>query len=45
MVLIATLNATLVTSGGRSTGFLAVLLLCVYSIFAMALYLSPPAAG
>jgi Ca2+:H+ antiporter len=43
MVLIATLNATLVTNSGRSTWFVGVLLLWVYAIFAMTLYLLPPA--
>jgi Ca2+:H+ antiporter len=42
MVLIATLTATLVTNGGRSTWFVGVLLLMVYSIFAMTLYMLPP---
>jgi Ca2+:H+ antiporter len=42
MMLIATLTATLVTSGGRSAWFVGVLLLMVYTIFAMTLYLLPP---
>ncbi len=42
MVLIATLTATLVTSGGRSAWFVGVLALMVYMIFAMTLYLLPP---
>jgi Ca2+:H+ antiporter len=41
MILIATLTAALVTSGGRSTWFVGVLLLMVYLTFAMTLYLLP----
>jgi Ca2+:H+ antiporter len=44
MMLVATLTASLVTNGGRSAWFVGVLLLMVYSIFAMTLYLLPPAA-
>ncbi len=43
MILIATLTATLVTNSGRSAWFLGVLVLIVYLIFAMTLYLLPPA--
>ncbi|HEY5908074.1 MAG TPA: calcium/proton exchanger, partial [Vicinamibacteria bacterium] len=42
MILIATLTAALVTSSGRSTWFVGVLMLMVYLIFAMTLYLLPP---
>jgi Ca2+:H+ antiporter len=42
MLLIAALAAALVTSGGRSAWFVGVLLLMVYSIFALTLYLLPP---
>jgi len=42
MMLIATMTATLVTSGGRSAWFVGVLVLAVYLIFAMTLYLLPP---
>ena len=42
MMLIATLTATLVTNGGRSTWFVGTLVLMVYVIFAMTLYLLPP---
>jgi Ca2+:H+ antiporter len=42
MMLIATLTATLVTNGGRSTWFVGALVLMVYLIFAMTLYLLPP---
>ncbi|MDD5199944.1 MAG: calcium/proton exchanger [Terrimicrobiaceae bacterium] len=42
MIFIATLAASLVTSSGRSAWFVGVLLLMVYSIFAMTLYLLPP---
>jgi Ca2+:H+ antiporter len=42
MILIAVLTASLVTNSGRSAWFVGVLLLMVYSIFAMTLYLLPP---
>ena len=42
MMLIATLTASLVTSSGRSTWFVGVLVLMVYLIFAMTLYVLPP---
>ena len=44
MMLIAALTAVLVTNSGRSTWFVGVLVLMVYAIFAMTLYLLPPAA-
>jgi Ca2+:H+ antiporter len=44
MMLIATLTASLVTNNGRSAWFVGVLVLMVYLIFAMTLYLLPPAA-
>jgi Ca2+:H+ antiporter len=44
MMLIATLTAALVTSGGRSAWFVGLLLLMVYFTFAMTLYLLPPPA-
>jgi len=44
MVLIAALTASLVTNGGRSNWFVGVLVLMVYLIFAVTLYLLPPAA-
>ena len=44
MMFIATMTASLVTNGGRSAWFVGVLLLMVYSIFAMTLYLLPPQA-
>lgn len=43
MMLIATLTASLVTNGGRSAWFVGVLVIMVYLIFAMTLYLLPPA--
>jgi len=43
-MLIATLTASLVTNSGRSAWFVGVLVLMVYVIFAMTLYLLPPAA-
>jgi Ca2+:H+ antiporter len=42
MMFIATMTAALVTNSGRSAWFVGVLLLMVYSIFAMTLYLLPP---
>ena len=42
MMLIATMAASFVTNSGRSAWFVGVLLLMVYSIFAMTLYLLPP---
>lgn len=44
MMLIAALSAALLTAGGRSTWFLGVLVLMVYAIFALTLYVLPPAA-
>jgi Ca2+:H+ antiporter len=43
MMLIATLTASLVTNSGRSAWFVGVLVMMVYLIFAMTLYLLPPA--
>ena len=43
MIFIATITAALVTNSGRSAWFVGVLLLMVYLIFAMTLYLLPPA--
>jgi Ca2+:H+ antiporter len=43
MIFIATITAALVTNNGRSAWFVGVLLLMVYAIFAMTLYLLPPA--
>jgi Ca2+:H+ antiporter len=43
MMLIAALTASLVTNSGRSAWFIGVLVLVVYLIFAMTLYLLPPA--
>jgi Ca2+:H+ antiporter len=45
MMLIATITASMVTTGGRSAWFVGVLALTVYLIFAMTLYLLPPAAA
>jgi Ca2+:H+ antiporter len=42
MMLIAAMTAALVTNSGRSAWFVGVLLIMVYSIFAMTLYLLPP---
>ena len=43
MTMIAALTAFLVTSTGRSAWFVGVLVLMVYMVFAMTLYLLPPA--
>jgi Ca2+:H+ antiporter len=45
MILIATMTASLVTMSGRSAWFTGVLTLTVYLIFALTLYLLPPAAS
>ena len=44
MMLIAALTAAFVTNGGRSNWFIGMFVVIVYLIFAMALYLLPPAA-
>ena len=43
MMLIAALTASMVTGSGRSAWFVGVLVLMVYLVFAMTLYLLPPA--
>lgn len=43
MVLLATVTAMFVTNSGRSAWFVGVLVLMVYLIFAMTLYILPPA--
>lgn len=45
MMFFATVTAALVSSGGRSAWFIGVLVLGVYLIFAIALYLLPPAGA
>jgi Ca2+:H+ antiporter len=42
MMLLATLTAALVSNGGRSAWFIGVLVLAVYTVFAVTLYLMPP---
>ena len=42
MIVIATLTAALVTTGGRSAWFIGVLVLVVYATLALTLYLLPP---
>ena len=42
MMFIAAMSASLVTNSGRSAWFVGVLLLVVYTIFAMTLYMLPP---
>jgi Ca2+:H+ antiporter len=44
MVLVAMMAATLMTNGGRSAWFVGVMILMVYAIFALTLFLLPPAA-
>jgi Ca2+:H+ antiporter len=44
MMLIAALTASLVTSSGRSAWFVGTLVIMVYLVFAMTLFLLPPAA-
>ena len=44
MMLIATMAATLMANGGRSAWFVGVMILMVYAIFALTLFLLPPAA-
>ena len=44
MMLAATFTASLVTNGGRSAWFVGVMILMVYAIFALTLFLLPPAA-
>src|SRR5436189_3253833 len=41
-ILVATLVAAFITSGGRSAWFVGVLLIFVYAVFAITLYLLPP---
>jgi Ca2+:H+ antiporter len=43
MIFIATMTASLLTTSGRSAWFVGVLVLMVYLIFALTLYLLPPA--
>jgi|SRR4051812_41917101 Ca2+:H+ antiporter len=45
MMLASAFAASLVTAGGRSAWFLGTLIVMVYLIFAMSLYLLPPAAA
>ncbi|MCA3455208.1 MAG: calcium/proton exchanger, partial [Rhodobacter sp.] len=45
MIFMAVLTASIVTAGGRSAWFLGVLMLMVYSIFALTLLLLPAPAG
>ncbi len=45
MMLIATITTSLVTSSGRSAWFVGVMVLMMYLIFAMTLYLLPPAGA
>jgi Ca2+:H+ antiporter len=45
MMLIATLAVTFVTSSGRSAWYVGVQLLVIYAVFALTLYLLPPASS
>lgn len=45
MILFSTLTASLVTTSGRSAWFVGVLVIMVYVMFAVALYLLPPAGA
>jgi Ca2+:H+ antiporter len=44
-ILLSTLAVTLVTNSGRSAWYVGVLLLTVYAVFAVTLYLMPPATA
>jgi Ca2+:H+ antiporter len=44
MVMISAVMATFITNSGRSAWFIGLLLVFVYTIFAMTLYVVPPAA-
>jgi len=44
MVMISAVMATFITNSGRSAWFIGVLLLLIYAIFAVTLYVIPPAA-
>jgi Ca2+:H+ antiporter len=44
MMLISAMAATLMTNGGRSAWFVGAMILTVYAIFAMTLFLLPPAS-
>jgi Ca2+:H+ antiporter len=43
MVMIATVTASFITSSGRSAWFIGALLIFIYAVFAMTLYVVPPA--
>jgi Ca2+:H+ antiporter len=42
MVMIATVTASFITSGGRSAWFIGALLVFIYAVFALTLYVVPP---
>jgi Ca2+:H+ antiporter len=44
MIMIATVTASFITSSGRSAWFVGALLMFIYAIFALTLYVVPPAA-
>ncbi len=44
MILLATMTAALISTGGRSAWFIGVMVLTVYLTFAITLYLLPPLA-
>jgi len=43
MVMIATVTASFITSSGRSAWFIGALLIFIYAVFALTLYVVPPA--
>jgi Ca2+:H+ antiporter len=43
MVMIATVTASFITSSGRSAWFVGALLIFIYAVFALTLYVVPPA--
>jgi Ca2+:H+ antiporter len=45
MVMLSTLTVLFITNTGRAAWFIGVMLLVVYTIFAMTLYLLPPASA
>jgi len=43
MVMIATVTATFITTSGRSAWFVGALMILIYAVFALTLYVVPPA--
>jgi Ca2+:H+ antiporter len=44
MVMIATVTASFITNSGRSAWFIGALLIFIYAVFALTLYVVPPAS-